>query len=384
MPSCFALAGRAALLAAGAWFLFGCAPSPTSTAPINVAVGLQAEYAAPNAAYPYALSAAADGRVFYTEKNTGQIRVIKDGALLPDPFATVPVNFADDRGLLGIALHPKFQFNGRVYVFYTRSDTGQSTADPQAAVDHRIVYFSAQDNGDVATSGETFVVSLPLGLDTQRIGGRLAFAPDGTLYVGFGDTTDQDAAQRVDLPWGKVLRYNDDGSIPADNPTAASPVYALGFADPRGLTFDPQSGGGFVLDRSPSGTCEIDLLQPGGNYGWPPVVGFAESSDELAFVAQTTGYVDPLYDSRGVELAGLWFNPSSKYGPGPLLQLFFGVRSAGETWHIGLTTDRTVLVGQQALFAHQFPVPLTDVGFTPAGTLYVATGGAVLRVVPVN
>lgn len=371
-----------AVVAAGAVALPGC-PSGTSTPPpINVAVGLQAEYVDANAALPYAMAAAADGRVFFTEKNTGLIRVIKDGAVLAEPFASVPVNFAGDRGLLGIALDPSFNLNGRVYVFYSRSDTGEVTSDPRAVVDHRIVYFEALDGGDVANGDEIFVVSLPVGLDTTRIGGVIGFGPDRTLFAGFGDTTDQDAAQVAGLLFGKILRYNDDGTIPSDNPTADSAVYALGLCDPRGLAFDPQSSVPFVNDHRAvgSGVYQIDRILAGKNYGWPSVVGVADTTDELAFVAENAEYEDPIIVSDGDGFAGLAFNPSTKYGDTAWEELFYGRISTGQITRSPLSSDRTV-ADTPEMFAHHFPTPVTDVSFTPAGTLYVATGSAILRVV---
>jgi glucose/arabinose dehydrogenase len=371
-----------AVVAAGVLALPGCPSSTGTPPPINVAVGLQAEYLDANVARPYAMAAAADGRVFFTEKNTGLIRVIKDGAILADPFASVPVNFADDRGLLGIALHPDFNVNGRIYVFYTRSDTGQVTSDPRAVIDQRIVYFQAEGGGDVATGEETFVVSLPVGLDTTRIGGVIGFAPDLSLYVGFGDTTDQDAAQIATLPFGKVLRYNDDGTIPANNPTADSAVYAQGLCDPRGLAFDPESHIAFLNDHraAGSGVWQIDRVLGGKNYGWPAVVGVADSPDELDFVAQHPEYLDPILVSSNDGFAGLAFNPGTKYGSTAREQLFYGRIKEGRITAAPLSADRTV-ADTPAQFAQNFPAPLTDVTFTPAGTLYVASSSAILRVV---
>ena len=111
-------------------------------------------------------------------------------------------------------------------------------------IDQRIVYFTA--NGDVAASGEVFVASLPMGSGTTDIGGFMAFAPDGTLYVGFGDQTNIDAPQDPTNPLGKILRYNDDGTIPANNPSAGSAVYASGVRDPAGMGFDPLGALGVV------------------------------------------------------------------------------------------------------------------------------------------
>ncbi|MEW6251455.1 MAG: PQQ-dependent sugar dehydrogenase [Planctomycetota bacterium] len=323
---------------------------------------------------PHALAPAADGRVFYTEKNTGAIRVISDGVLLDEPFADVPVNYAGDRGLLGIALHPLFAQNGRVYVCYTRSDTGVDTNHPQAVVDQRIVYFEAA--GDVARAGEVFVASLPVGA-IARIGAYLTFGPDDRLYMTYGDHTDVDAALDRLSFFGKVLRFNDDGTIPPDNPFAGSAIYAEGLREPRGLAFDPDTGTGWIVERGPNGLSEFNLLQAGANYGWPAIAGFAGPADE-DFLAENANYVDPVA-TRDLELVGAAFNPSTKYGPNVALQLYSGGPS-GRVLRFELNTERTSIT-EGAIAVSGLPSPLTNVAFTPAGTLYIAAQSAVLRVV---
>ena len=218
----------------------GCLTFPGQTPTLVVAADLRAEYVVRDALFPAALAFAPDGRVFYTEKNTGRIRVIAADVLQPEPFAEVPVNSAGDRGLLGIALHPQFATNHRVYVFYTLSDTGMTTNAPQAVVDNRVVYFEA--DGNRADGSEIFVAALPAGTTTTNVGGRIAFGPGGELFVALGDLGNESAAQDVAALNGKILRYGDDGSIPADNPNADSPVYAVGVRDVRALSRDPISG----------------------------------------------------------------------------------------------------------------------------------------------
>ena len=361
----------------------GCMPAadPASLpAALNVASGLQAEYVLVDAVHPTALAFASDGRVFYTEKDTGRIRIVKDGELLAEPFARVPVNSAGDRGLLGIALHPDFEFNGRVYVFYTRSDTGANNTDARAVVDNRVVYFTA--SADVAPAGEVFVASLPVGSHTGRVGGRIAFGLDDTLFVALGDLGNEDLAQDEESLAGKILRYNDDGTIPADNPTPESPVFALGLREPRGLAIDPETGDPWVTERSQNGLHEINRIAAGKNYGWPTVVGPADTEAELAFAAANADYVDPLADSgiEQSEYVGAAFNPNTKYGPKQQLRLFYGVAGDGRVVSLQLGPERTS-VASSSTFATGLPWPITDVAFTPVGTLYVATEDALLRVV---
>lgn len=346
--------------------------------PVNITPGLQAVYIVAAAAHPTALATLPDGRVLYTEKETGQIRVIKDGELLPAPLATVPVNYAGDQGLLGIAVHPQFNLNGRVYVFYTRSSTGQPTNAPAAVIDNRIVYFEV--DGDVAPAGEVFVAAVPA-IGTERVGGRLAFDRDARLYVAVGDQRNPAAATDDSSLLGKVLRYRDDGTAPVGNIAEGSPIYARGLRFPQGLTVDPESELLFFTDQNATGEHEINRLAGDAHYGWPSVTGFATTAAEREFAAAHPEYLNPILDSGGdaSPYIGAAFNPSTKYGLSSELRLFHGVRDTGYVNAVQLTAERLAATDTN-VFGTGFPTPVTDVMFTPSGTLWVASRGAVLRV----
>lgn len=378
-----AFGGLLAVLALAA--LGGCFGFPDAhPQPVRVGEGLWAEYVVSAANHPYALAFAGDGRVFYTEKNTGRIRVIVGGVLKDEPFATVPVNHAGDRGLLGLALHPDFERTPRVYVFYTRSDTGRATDDPRAVVDNRVVYFEAA--GDVAAGGEIFVTALPARLGPMRVSGRIAFAADGKLLVGLGDQAARLRALNPTELVGKLLRYNDDGSLPADNPVPGSPVYARGFCDIRGLWIDPPSGGVFLIDRNATGEDEINLVQPGKNYGWPEVTGRADAAAEQEYAASNADYVDPLRAAGPTSpgFVGGAVNPAARYGYARRLVAFYGQESNGRVFAAELNPARDALTDTSEFTSQRLPGTITDVAFTPAGTLYVACRGAIFRITPVE
>lgn len=357
----------------------GCTLPPTT---FPVSADNEAEPTAVAANFAFALAPTDDGRVFYTEKNGGRLRVIRAGVLLDVPVAQVAVNRAGDGGLLGVALHPGFSGDGRVYVFYSLSDTSANTADPIAIIDHRVVYFDVVDNQ--AVGEEVFVASFPVGDATSRISGRITFGGDGKLYVALGDQGNPDAAQDLASALGKVHRLNEDGSIPADNPFPGSSVYALGIRDARGITFDPVTGRLLLIDRNQAGNEEINDVAAGENLGWPAVVGVADSDEELAFVAQTPSYGDPLY-LRGNEagITGLAFNPSTRYGLAARGQLFFGEDAAARVTVARLDAAHTGVLSTAA-FTGSVPGGITDLAFTPAGTLYVATQTTVYRVAPIE
>lgn len=363
--------------------LIGCLPAASDLpAPLRVSASVRAEYVVAAADVPVALAFAPDGRVFYAEKNTGRIRVIQDGALLADAFAAVPVNSAGERGLLGLAVHPNFANNGRVYAFYTRSDTGNLSSDPQAALDNRVVFF--ESNGNVADGGEVFVASFPAG-GTTNLGGRIAFGPDERLYVAVGDLNNEAGAQDLLTPSGKLLRLNDDGSVPADNPEVGSNVFARGVRDVRGLTFDPVSQSPFLIDLNPLGEHEINRVLGGSNLGWAQVTGQAVFGSELDFATANGDYLNPLLDTgaKTNPLIGLSFNPSGLFGPALRNHLFYSEPSARRIIELQLSTDRFGIAGRST-FAEGFPSAITDVAFTPAGTLYVATVDAIFKLTPID
>jgi len=213
-----------------------------------------------------AFAQAPDGRLFIAQQG-GSLRVVKNGALLATPFASVAVDSAGERGLIGVALHPSFATNGWVYVYSTRSIGGVSH--------NRISRFTA--NGDVAaTASEVALVDLPnLSGATNHNGGGMHFGSDGKLYVGVGENANGAQAQNLALPFGKLLRFNDDGSIPADNPFFATQtglgraVWAYGLRNPFSFAIQPGTGRIHINDVGETTWEEINLGTAGANYGWP-------------------------------------------------------------------------------------------------------------------
>ena len=217
-----------------------------------------------------AFAQAPDGR-FFVAQQTGELRVIdRDGHLLDAPFVRLNVDSSGERGLIGVALHPDFASNGYVYVHYTSTAGGTH---------NRISRFTA--SGDVAAAGSELVLAeLPaLSSATDRNGGALHFGRDGKLYAGVGDNGDGNRAQDLDSPFGKLLRFNDDGSIPDDNPFAgtrsglARAVWAYGLRNPFTFAVSPDDGTLYVNDVGEDTWEEIDVGAAGANYGWPDTEG---------------------------------------------------------------------------------------------------------------
>ena len=245
-----------------------------------------------------------DGRLFICEK-PGRLRVIKNGALLAEPFLTLDVETAGSdgsNGLLGVVFDPQVGSNGYFYVHYTVKAT------PTGPAHNRISRFEAA--GDIANpASEHVVLELHDISVTGHYGGDMHFGPDGKLYIAIGQYDSPGSAQLLTDFKGKILRINPDGTIPADNPFSQQAqgvyraIWALGLRNPFTFAFDPSSGRMFINDIGEQTYEEINDGLSGANYGWPDAEG--PGSNPL--------HRDPLYfygREEGCALtAGTFYNP---------------------------------------------------------------------------
>jgi glucose/arabinose dehydrogenase len=200
--------------------------------------------------------AISDDRIFVTEKD-GYIRVIQNNTLLESPLATFRTANVFDGGLLGIAVHPDFSNNHFLYVFLTYEENGNLW--------NKILRIIEDENK--LKNVEIIFDKIPGSSFTN--GGFLKFGPDKKLYVGTGTISDDShLPQDITSLSGKILRLNDDGTIPDDNPFSNSPVYSLGHRNPQGMTWDDNDNL-FVAEFGPEKNDEINLIKAGKNYGWP-------------------------------------------------------------------------------------------------------------------
>ena len=226
-------------------------PEPTSTIEGTDSV----EVLATNLEKPRAISFG-DDRVFVTEK-IGKIRVILNDVLLDEPLATLRTADVFDGGLLGIETHPDFTNNHYLYVYYTYEEDGNLW--------NKILKIKESQNKLV--EADTIFDKIPGSKFSN--GGVIKFGPDGKLYVGTGSVSDSShLSQELESFAGKILRLNDDGSIPSDNPFDDSPVFSLGFRNPQGMAWD-EFGNLYVTDFGPTKNDEINIVYSGKNYGWP-------------------------------------------------------------------------------------------------------------------
>jgi glucose/arabinose dehydrogenase len=225
------------------------------------------EVIAENLNVPWAIDISDEGKIYFTER-PGRIRVIENGELNPQPLMTFSAPFISqsEGGLMGIALDPNFSQNNYIYVMHTYIE-GNSTYN-------RVVRLV--ENNNRATLDKVIIDKIPGG----RIhnGGRIKIGPDQKLYIGTGDAGNRQLSQDINSLAGKILRLELDGSIPSDNPIANSPVYSFGHRNPQGLAWNPQ-GVFYESEHGQSAHDEINIIQPGANYGWPLVQGDEDSAE---------------------------------------------------------------------------------------------------------
>ncbi|MFN7117241.1 MAG: PQQ-dependent sugar dehydrogenase [Saprospiraceae bacterium] len=264
---------------------------------------------------PTAMTMAPDGRIFITEKN-GNVRIVRDAQLLPDPFLTLTVDNFNERGLGGIALDPDFERNHFVYLFYTVPGANRN----------RISRFTA--NGDYAIPGsEKIILELDPLAGTIHNGGAMAFGPDGKLYLSVGDGANSGTAQNLNSLSGKILRINTDGSIPEDNPFYNQStglyraIWALGFRNAFTFSFQPGTGRLFANDVGGSDFEEVNDVVKGGNYGWDRIEGPRRNQ------LPPEQYREPLYAygrAQGCCIIGsAFYNPALATFPPPYHGKYF-------------------------------------------------------------
>jgi glucose/arabinose dehydrogenase len=254
---------------------------------------------------PWALGFMPDGRILVTEK-PGRIRVIEDGNLRSEPWATLdvwwkPITAA---GLMGMALAPDFEESRHVFVVGTfrNADT----------LVNRVIRL--RDEGGRGVDPVMIVDSMPSGI--THAGAQLAFGPDGMLYVTSGELMHPEMSQDLNTTGSKILRYRPDGSIPDDNPWPGSPVYVLGTRNVQGIDWHPETGEMFASEHGPTGfeyekgwkdEDEFDLIIAGENYGWPLVSGLRSGLvDDPRFVPPLIDWTPAIAPSGMAFYSGDW------------------------------------------------------------------------------
>jgi glucose/arabinose dehydrogenase len=317
----------------------------------------------------------------------GRLRIIRNGVLDPTPIAGVPKVFARVLGgLLDVALHPSFAQNRIVYLAYSKA--GDNNLSTTALARGRF-------DGTALTDLQEVFVANTWSKSNTNYGGRIAFDRAGFLYLTIGERQEQQRAQDTNDHGGKVVRLRDDGTVPPDNPfvgkTGYRPeIYSLGHRSPQGLALNPATGALWENEHGPLGGDELNILQPGKNFGWP-LVTFGTDYDGTKISDETKrANLEPpfVYWVPSIAVSGLTFYTGDRF-PQWKGNVFVGAMFAGRTRGTGHL--QRIVINEAGRPINREPLltelrqRIRDVRQGPDGLLYLLTDeddGMVLRLEP--
>ena len=341
--------------------------------------------------HPWGMAFRQNGDILVTERDEGTLRVIRNGQLLERPVPGVPDVYAETQraGLMDIAVHP--DDDSLVYLTYSKAverdgETGATVALARGRL----------DAGALTEVRDIFVAD---GVDRGVAASRIIFAPDGTLFMTVGGAyqfaSTGEYAQDPTMHFGKLLRLNDDGTVPDDNPFVGDPdylpeIYSSGHRNQLGLSFHPQTGDLWATENGPQGGDEANIIARGANYGWP----LASYSREYSGVPVTeTPWLEQFESPEilwwpSIAPSGLTFYTGEHF-PAWQGNLFVGAMRVGRMLHTG-HLERVIFnrqgqeIGREWLLS-ELKQRIRDVRQGPDGFLYVLTeeaDGVLLRIEP--
>ena len=330
--------------------------------------------------HPWGLTFLPDGRMLVTER-PGRLRIVADGWLVPEPVAGVPEVWVDGQGgLLDVALHPGFAENGLIYLSYASPDDDDDAA---TAVAHgRLVGARLEDV-------EEIYVAPPRDDGGRHFGSRLLFA-DGYLFVTAGERGEPDRAQDVGDPAGSVIRLLEDGGVPEDNPfigqAGARPeLYSIGHRNPQGMAREAATGRIYAIEHGPKGGDELNLIEPGMNYGWPVITyGKSYMGFKIGEGTHKEGMAQPVhYWVPSISPSGLMIYDAERF-PAWQGSFFAGALSGELLVRLEVAGGKAVV---EERMLEDLEERIRDVRQGPDGLIYLLTDhpeGMLLRLEPAD
>jgi glucose/arabinose dehydrogenase len=337
---------------------------------------------------PWSLAFLPDGNILLTERLPGSIRILNSKGVLSEPVAGVAAlasPAAKDVGVLDVVLDPRFSANHQIFfTFYDYIDgTNSNTYVVRARLDEAKCALS---DAKVIFRAQPAIPSKRLG---GKTGGRIAIAPDGSLFVTIGDRSDSppwDVAQRLDTDLGKIIHITADGAPAPDNPFLGKPgvlpeIWAYGIRSPEGLAFDPKTGRLWETEHGPRGGDELNIIGKGKNYGWPVIVhgidypgtAIGEGITHKEGMEEPVYYWDPV-----IAPSGLAFYTGTMFPEWQDSVFVGGLR--------GMLLDRLTIVNDKVVAEEPLLTDLhariRDVRVAPDGAVYVLTDSGTAAVSP--
>ena len=348
-------------LTASAWPAVTAAPAAGVTFRVDrVATGLN---------QPVAFTFAPGGKIFYVEKDSGEVRVYNPDGDRDRLFYDVPgVNGEGERGTLGVALHPDYPDRPYVYVYATRRSKG--------SLKNQILRLT-----NVGGSGRDRrrIFSTPASSSPYHNGGRILFGPDDQLYAIVGEGHHPASAQKLSNPRGKILRMTPRGKRPADNPIRRSRIFAYGIRNSFGFDFDPVTDELWETENGPACNDELNHIPVGGrNFGWGP----RQSCGSLPTPRDTNNsgprprVLPELWFRDTVGITGMTF--CDRCGlRGSQGDLFFGDVRFGQIRRVPLNAGRDTVTGVGTVVFDADNVLSMETG--PGGSIYFSDFSQIYR-----
>jgi glucose/arabinose dehydrogenase len=328
---------------------------------------------------PWSLAFLPDGKILLTERLPGSLRILDTKGMLSEPVAGVrdlASPAAKDIGLLDVVLDPHFADNHQI--FFTFFDYVDGTNSNTYVVRARL------DEAKCALSDAKVIFRSQPAMPSKRLGGktggRIAVAPDGSLFVTVGDRSDSppwDVAQRMDTDLGKIIHITADGAPAPDNPYIGKAgvlpeIWATGTRSQEGLAFDPRTGRLWEIEHGPRGGDELNIIEKGKNYGWPvithgidyPGTAIGEGITHKEGMEEPVYYWDPV-----IAPSGLAFYTGTLF-PQWRGSVFVGGLGAKMLDRLTMENDR--VVAEEPLLT-DLHARIRDVRVGPDGAVYVLT-----------
>lgn len=327
---------------------------------------------------PWGIAFLPDGRILVTEKK-GEIRIIKDGKLLDEKIENVPAVYTEGQGgLLDIILHPDYATNGWIYLSYAKpGEGGGGTTIARTKL-----------QGSAFTDFQELFSAQPFTNSGVHFGSRIVFDGKGHIFFSSGERGTKENAQNLGNHLGKILRINEDGSVPTDNPFvntigAKSEIWSYGHRNPQGLIFDNTTTSLWNVEHGPKGGDELNKVEKGKNYGWPVITyGIDYDGKPISDITTKEGMEQPVwYWVPSIATCGMAYVTSDKY---PGWKNNFMVGALALTHVARVEVENGKFVKQEKLLDKIGRVRM--VAQSPDGYLYVATEspGMLVKIVPVN